>query len=295
MSKIIPFDFEGQEVRVVWVGDEPWFVAVDVCRVLDHTNSRVALERLDEDEKGVSTVYTPGGPQQMAIINESGVYSLILTSRKPAAKRFKKWITSEVLPSIRRSGTYAMPHLEATQPIDFEEGAKGDVDDPSNERLWLNKIGLASKLYGRQAARWMWQQSPFPVPPGKEVAGGQSADGALAECLDILRAWEPPGQDEALSVLAELPVETNGVNDVLARVGIKIDPAGWNGFIALAIGSPAVAQLFRSTPWAHNTWCRALAAIPGVRKSPNVLRFGGAFRARALLLPRHLMESGLSK
>ena len=103
------FNYQGRQVRTILIDGEPWFVAKDVCEVLEHTNSRMALERLDEDEKGVSSIYTPGGIQQMAIVNEPGLYSLILGSRKPEAKSFKRWITHEVIPAIRTTGMYAAP------------------------------------------------------------------------------------------------------------------------------------------------------------------------------------------
>lgn len=106
MNDIIGFEFEGSPVRVVMQGGEPQWVAKDVCDVLDHSNSRTALERLDDDEKGVSTVYTPGGAQEMAVVTEAGLYTLVLTSRMPKAKEFKRWITHDVIPSIRRNGMY---------------------------------------------------------------------------------------------------------------------------------------------------------------------------------------------
>jgi prophage antirepressor-like protein len=101
---IIPFSFEGENVRVVMRDEEPWFVAADVCEAL--TINTEATRRLDDDEKGLRSTQTPSGEQEMTIINESGLYSLILTSRKPEAKRFKKWVTNEVLPSIRKTGSY---------------------------------------------------------------------------------------------------------------------------------------------------------------------------------------------
>ena len=103
---ITPFSFEGFAVRTIQIDGEPWFVAADVCDSL--TVATEQTRRLDEDEKGLRTVQTLGGPQDMLIINESGLYSLILTSRKPEAKRFKKWVTSEVLPSIRKTGSYSV-------------------------------------------------------------------------------------------------------------------------------------------------------------------------------------------
>ncbi|MGF7175871.1 BRO-N domain-containing protein [Azospirillum doebereinerae] len=105
-TALIPFDFEGNTLRAITRDDAPWFALTDVCRALEIGNPRNVTARLDEDEKGVHTMDTLGGPQEMAIINESGLYTLILTSRKAAAKRFKKWVTAEVLPAIRKTGRY---------------------------------------------------------------------------------------------------------------------------------------------------------------------------------------------
>ena len=114
-NDLITFEFVTQSVRVLIIDGEPWFVAVDVCAALHINNNRMALERLDDDERGVSVMDTPGGPQKMSIINESGLYALILTSRKPEAKKFKKWVTSEVLPTLRKQGHYTI--LGADEPV----------------------------------------------------------------------------------------------------------------------------------------------------------------------------------
>jgi anti-repressor protein len=103
------FNYKGSQLRTVIRDGQPWFVAKDVCDILGHTNNRAATERLDEDEKGVSKVYTLGGEQKMTVINEPGLYSLVLTSNKSEAKQFKRWITHEVLPSIRKHGAYMTP------------------------------------------------------------------------------------------------------------------------------------------------------------------------------------------
>ena len=93
-------------VRVMTINNEPWFVAADVCKALEIANNRDALTRLDDDEKGVASTDTLGGKQQTTIINEPGLYSLVLGSRKPEAKEFKRWITHEVIPTIRKTGGY---------------------------------------------------------------------------------------------------------------------------------------------------------------------------------------------
>jgi anti-repressor protein len=100
------FEFDGSRVRVVEKDGQPWWVAKDVCDVLGHSNSRKAIELLDDDEKGVSKVYTLGGMQDMTVISESGLYTLITRSNKPEARRFRKWVTSDVIPSIRKFGGY---------------------------------------------------------------------------------------------------------------------------------------------------------------------------------------------
>ncbi len=94
------------QVRSLVLSGEPWFVAADVCRALDIINNRDAMSRLDEDEKGVASTDTPGGMQEMTVVNEPGLYALVLGSRKPEAKAFKRWITHEVIPSIRKHGFY---------------------------------------------------------------------------------------------------------------------------------------------------------------------------------------------
>lgn len=102
------WNYESSEIRTVQVNGEPWFVLSDVCKVLEISNSRNISSRLEPDEKGVTLVDTLGGAQQMTIINESGLYTVILRSDKPQAKPFRKWVTSEVLPSIRKHGSYSV-------------------------------------------------------------------------------------------------------------------------------------------------------------------------------------------
>jgi prophage antirepressor-like protein len=96
----------GEQLRTVEIGGEPWFVASDICRALDLGNLAMALGRIDSDDKGFSSIDTPGGRQSMAIVSEAGLYELTLGSRKPEAKAFKRWITHDVLPEIRMTGSY---------------------------------------------------------------------------------------------------------------------------------------------------------------------------------------------
>lgn len=100
------------EIRTLIMDNEPWFVGRDVAKILGYSNSRDALaKRVDEEDKGVAKCDTLGGRQDLTIINESGLYSLILSSKLPNAKKFKHWVTSEVLPSIRKNGIYATENI----------------------------------------------------------------------------------------------------------------------------------------------------------------------------------------
>ena len=96
------------KIRMIEIDNTPYFVGKDVAEILGYSNSRKAIaDHVDEEDKGVTKCYTLGGVQELTVINESGLYSLILSSKLPTAKQFKHWVTSEVLPSIRKYGAYA--------------------------------------------------------------------------------------------------------------------------------------------------------------------------------------------
>lgn len=116
MTSIIPFSFDQHAVRTIEQDGQVWFALNDVTDALEFTRGRNAARMLDDDEKGARIVSTPGGDQEITIINESGLYSLILKSRKPSAKRFKKWVTAEVLPAIRKTGSYTASNQEPVTP-----------------------------------------------------------------------------------------------------------------------------------------------------------------------------------
>lgn len=107
MNELKLFNFEEHEVRTLLINDEPWFVGKDVAEILGYVRAADAVRKhVDDEDRGVSNLATPSGKQEMTIINESGLYSLILSSKLPSAKKFKRWVTSEVLPKIRKNGAY---------------------------------------------------------------------------------------------------------------------------------------------------------------------------------------------
>jgi prophage antirepressor-like protein len=156
------FSFDSHAVRTLLIDDQPWFVAADVCEALEMSNVTMALKRLDDDEQALSSIEgISRGNDQANIINESGLYNLVLGSRKPSAKRFKKWVTAEVLPAIRKTGRYeAKPY--ATNPAD-----KLTKDEADTLRRMM-KEGVEKlpkeKWAGASIAGWSKLKSHFGVP-----------------------------------------------------------------------------------------------------------------------------------
>ena len=141
MNELKNFTFEDQQIRVLTIEGEPWFVGKDVAEVLGYSNSRKAIaDHVDSEDKGVTKCYTLGGTQQIAIINESGLYSLILSSKLPDAKKFKRWVTSEVLPTIRKHGAYMTDSKAAA--IVTDKGSLADLLQQAAEQLKRKDIQI---------------------------------------------------------------------------------------------------------------------------------------------------------
>lgn len=180
MGEIEKFSFEGMaEVRVVKIDGEPWFVAADVTGALGFAKASAATKYLDDDEKRVIAGRSMGitNPRavrdEVVVVNESGLYSLILRSRKPEAKRFKRWVTSEVLPTIRKTGGYATPGTDlhrllaesplealkavadtATKLAEENQALKARVEEDAPKVLLAEEFFESDGLMGiREAAR----------------------------------------------------------------------------------------------------------------------------------------------
>lgn len=122
MNQLQNFNFNGAQVRALTIDNEPYFVGKDVAEILGYKNSRKALkDHVDDEDKGVTKCDTLGGKQNLTVINESGLYSLIISSKLPSAKQFKHWVTSEVLPAIRKHGAY-MTDQKAFDVVHNESG-----------------------------------------------------------------------------------------------------------------------------------------------------------------------------
>lgn len=151
-------------VRVFIDGNgNPWFVTKDVCATLGIEYHRDAMARLDDDERGSVLVDTLGGPQEMSAVNESGLYSLILRSRKPEAKAFKRWITHEVIPAIRKTGQYHLPQSEKNKAIET-------IANPS-EIINLLSYVVTLRQLARQNIFTQYQKARFLAEAASLLSG----------------------------------------------------------------------------------------------------------------------------
>ena len=160
------------EVRAVEIDGEPWFMAVDVCRALDIGNPTQALTRLDDDE--VTLISNEGG-REVNFVNEPGLYSLVLGSRKKKARAFKRWITHDVIPSIRKTGAYLTPELAAAL-----------ADLPAMMELLAGLEERLSALEGGAAAP---NRSPVFSPPRRLRIIPWAPPPGSAGCAPSARSW----------------------------------------------------------------------------------------------------------
>lgn len=134
--QLIPFQFNNADLSVYIINREPHWIAADICEILDHTNPTMALKSLDEDEYLTYTMFRAGQDRSVNLVNEAGLYHLIFTSRKPEAKTFRRWVTHEVLPSIRKTGRYSLNGNE----VEFSQ----------NDILFLIEAERKGSAYARQ-------------------------------------------------------------------------------------------------------------------------------------------------
>lgn len=144
--KLETFQFGRFPLRALLLDGEPWFVAADVAKALSYSVTAHMLRMLDEDEKGIQKVDTPGGAQNVGVINESGLYSSIMGSRKPEAKTFKRWVTSEVLPAIRKTGTYQTPQTLEERSLSIITELTGVV---AEQKALIAEIEPKAEVYNR--------------------------------------------------------------------------------------------------------------------------------------------------
>lgn len=183
------------EIRTIKQGDEILFIAVDVCKALEIKNTRDAISRLDDDEKGIVLTDTLGGRQTLNVVNEYGLYNLVLSSRKPEAKAFKRWVTHEVLPAIRKTGSYE----RKTRRLAFHTGeyfkAAEMVSKATPESLpyvlnLLRDAGMQIPEIQQQVkVETVKSVQVEPKPAPKEKAKKLSKTVACSQVLNIMKTY----------------------------------------------------------------------------------------------------------
>nr|DAI46338.1 MAG TPA: repressor domain protein [Caudoviricetes sp.] len=199
MSKLEIFEnSEFGEIRTVEVNNEPWFVGRDVAAVLGYSNPRDALSKhVDNDDKGVAKCDTLGGSQDLTIINESGLYSLILSSKLPNAKAFKRWVTSEVLPAIRKHGLYAIDDILENPDIAIQALTK-----LKEERAARKLLELDNQVKSQQIAELQPKATYYDL---------------ILQCKDLLSVTE---------IAKDYGMSAKGLNAMLHELGVQFNQSG---------------------------------------------------------------------
>lgn len=174
MSALLSFQFKQESVRIVVVEDEPWFVAADLCGILGLSNVTMALRRLDDDQVTLNRIEGASNGKPVNCVSESGMWMLVLRSDKPEAVELRRWLSRDVLPSIRKTGRYEVPGFDPP-PMQASDL------DPTRMSAGVAVVREARRLFGPGAARTLWAQVGLPpVTPDSE--GLNDAD-PLAEPL----------------------------------------------------------------------------------------------------------------
>jgi prophage antirepressor-like protein len=211
------FLYRQNSVRVAKVDEDgtPWFVAKDVCDALTIVNVTRAIDGLDDDEKGLHTVNTPGGPQEMAVISEPGLYALVHNSRKPEARAFKRWVNHEVLPEIRRTGRFNV--VKPTTELDAIE---------ANARAVVQMVGEI-----RESRRIAAEALQKADDNSQKIAVLSREQQALIERQQAALASIPTPPEPKESVTPR--TTRNNVNEVLRHAAI-VTGTPFNAIIAKA-------------------------------------------------------------
>ena len=276
MNDIQVFDFEDNAVRVIEKDGEPWFVAADVARVLDFRDAFNATRVLDDDEADTHNVSirSANGVEQkreIAVINESGLYHLVLVSRKPEAKKFRKWVTAEVLPSIRKTGMYVAPEMDCRAPDGARNDGDGFADLPDRTfQQWINLVRETRLLFGRDAARRVWDQSPLPSVGTDEGIG----------CYDVPEFTAEDGR-ACLDIIVSACFDGSAV-----KHGSGVRPYMLRGrkYLFVAMSHPFIRRLFDGGKFSAGRHIKALLALPECVRPRAAVRVG-SWQGRGVLVP----------
>ena len=245
MSDLNVFAFDSQAVRVVLRDGEPWFAATDVAEVLGYRNAPDMTRMLDEEEKDTQIVRTPGGNQSLTVINESGMYACVLKSRRPEAKRFRKWVTSEVLPSIRKTGRYEVPAPDLGMPPRLPQPA--------------DRIAAASRIFNQLVRSGNVARMALPAAIRRAALVAQRETG-----VDMVAELGIAAHVDAMESLALSGRGWNG--DEPASPGYASVVRFWEGWADGSLGLPFQSCTTAQAYAAYTAWCRNAGASHTLRR-----------------------------
>lgn len=278
MNAMQNFAFDEHLVRVVEQDGDPWFVGKDVCGSLGLTGpASNHLRSLDDDERGMFTIHTPSGDQEMNIISEPGVYRLVFRSRKPEAERFKRWLAHEVLPQIRKTGSYGV--VPNTHTLS-DEGRPAALDAlPTDRRQALAEVREARLIYGTTAARLLWEASPH-LP--QLAHAGRAEEISASPSGEVLRTLLEFILDDDMRNIREAIASED--RETLEAIGLRLVAGGaW-----LLPRHPRLWPRWQATRWRDGHWVTMLKRLEGVTGGHERVSIGN-HQGRPIWLPASVL------
>ncbi len=267
MNEVSIFDFKENPIRVQTIDNFPWFCLADCCRVLEITNSRSAATQLNPEGVVKTDTLTEGGSQQLNYINEPNLYRLIFRSNKPQAQAFADWVYSDVLPTLRQTGSYVLETYPTAQP-------EYDINNIQVAEFELRAVKTICMLFGRAAGKAAYLASRL-LPKPETISFADEANPGAAGCLTVLKSFTVFGQPLSQAI-------RDGLD--LRRCGLEISGRE----LCLATSGREINAHFANTPWERN-WVNTLLELPGCEKTGKVKRFG-AITSRYITLPLFYLQ-----
>ena len=298
---VVPFVYQSTEIRTITDPDgTPWFVLKDVCDVLEHTNPSVAIEILEDDERSKKSLGRQGSAW---VISESGLYTLIMRSNKPEAKAFRRWVTHEVLPALRKTGRYVMPGAQC--------GSSSEQVVDGSRQVWhlsrafteavraCKKAGMSNRqalIHANEAMIDMTGIDMFLLLriDANRLVRPDGTFGTYTQLLDDISALNVPDVAGEYRPLMELLTEAGGTNRIVERYGLKWLNGGSNspfhGTVFLHPDTIAETLLKYASPesgvWSPDSVRACLKEVPNAHygRSCPTIRLGAKVR-RGIIIP----------
>lgn len=267
MNELSVFDFDDCAIRTVVEDEKIYFVARDVAAALGYSNTKDAVNRHCRGVVKRDLIDKLGRNQEVSAIPESDLYRLIFNSKLPAAQKFESWVTDDVLPTLRRTGSYVLETHPTAQP-------EYDINNIQVAEFELRAVKTICMLFGRAAGKAAYLASKL-LPKPENISFSDEANPGAAGCLAVLKSFTVFGQPLSQAI-------RDGLD--LRRCGIEISGQE----LYLATSGREINAHFANTPWERN-WVNTLLELPGCERTGRVKRFG-AITSRYITLPLFYLQ-----